>query len=192
MKASIKLFILFAGIGFIIACGQSSKMSQEEKEKWMQQGKEAVDKAATRVKDSLIQAMQAGGPLNAINVCKHIMESENAYGGEYEIRRTALKFRNPLNKPKLREKQVLEMMRDAHGRKQEIGPVLDAHDDGALYYYHPIMVQPLCLNCHGTPGKEITEEVFNEIKRKYPKDKAMGFAEGDFRGMWSVQLKAKI
>ncbi len=192
MKIEFKLLIFSVLLGFVYACGESSQMSDKDKEKWMQQGKQAVDAASKRVKDSLVHAMQQRGPMAAVTACNHLMQGENPYGNTYEIRRTALKFRNPGNKPTQREKQVLEMMRDAHGRKQEIGPVLDLHENGDLYYYHPIMVQPMCLNCHGKPGYEITEAVFNAIKKTYPKDKAMGFSEGDFRGMWTVKLKSTL
>jgi cytochrome c len=51
------------------------------------------------------------------------------------------------------------------------------------------MMKPLCLNCHGEPGKQINEATFNAIKAKYPKDKAMGYKEGDFRGLWVVKVR---
>jgi len=59
-------------------------------------------------------------------------------------------------------------------------------------YYFPLKVLKLCLTCHGTPGKDIKPEVYEAIKRKYPEDKAIGYREGDFRGVVRVEIPVDL
>jgi hypothetical protein len=48
-----------------------------------------------------------------------------------------------------------------------------------------------CLNCHGTPGKEVLPENHELIKGLYPQDRATGYSMDDLRGMWSIRLSKK-
>jgi len=47
------------------------------------------------------------------------------------------------------------------------------------------------LNCHGEPGKEISEETLQKLNELYPEDKAIGHQIGDLRGMWSIKIPKK-
>jgi hypothetical protein len=42
------------------------------------------------------------------------------------------------------------------------------------------------LLCHGKPGVEVIDPVYNLILEKYPNDKAINFNTGDVRGIWSI------
>jgi hypothetical protein len=33
----------------------------------------------------------------------------------------------------------------------------------------------MCLQCHGTPNKQISDNTFSEIQKLYPNDKAVGY-----------------
>jgi cytochrome c553 len=46
-----------------------------------------------------------------------------------------------------------------------------------------------CLKCHGTPGVDQDASSQAKIQRLYPQDEATGYAEGDFRGLWSIRWK---
>jgi hypothetical protein len=63
--------------------------------------------------------------------------------------------------------------------------------DDSNVFYKPIFVQPLCLNCHGTPGKDLMEENYAAIKELYPEDKAINYSMGDLRGLWKVSFVAQ-
>jgi hypothetical protein len=53
-----------------------------------------------------------------------------------------------------------------------------------LYYYKPIYIaMPACLTCHGS---NLDAELHALISTKYPKDKAVGYALNDLRGLWKV------
>ena len=64
------------------------------------------------------------------------------------------------------------------------------HPAGATVFYAPIVLSnPLCLQCHGTPGREIVTATAEAIGQRYPKDRATGFRPGDIRGLWKVEFE---
>ena len=54
---------------------------------------------------------------------------------------------------------------------------------GRLGYLEPIYLQAMCLQCHGS---DLGSGVRERLAELYPEDRATGFAEGDFRGMFWV------
>ena len=48
----------------------------------------------------------------------------------------------------------------------------------------------MCLQCHGTE-KEVSPETYKAIKNLYPKDRALGYAENEVRGIWSIQFQVE-
>lgn len=63
--------------------------------------------------------------------------------------------------------------------------------DNKVHYYKPILIQPMCLSCHGTAGKEIASELLLVLDSLYPGDKARGYKAGDLRGMWHIVFDKK-
>ena len=62
-------------------------------------------------------------------------------------------------------------------------------EDGQQVYYAPIIITtPLCLKCHGEPGKDITAPDLIVLSMLYPEDKATDFKLGDLRGLWKVRF----
>ncbi len=57
--------------------------------------------------------------------------------------------------------------------------------DGRIAYAEPLMIQPLCLMCHGA---SLAPEVQQVLATRYPEDRATGYAEGDLRGIAWVEL----
>lgn len=53
------------------------------------------------------------------------------------------------------------------------------------YVVKPIYMKGVCLKCHGS---KIPLETKKLLEEKYPKDKAIGYKEGDFRGLFWVKL----
>ena len=60
--------------------------------------------------------------------------------------------------------------------------------DGRSAYAEPLVIQALCLACHGTV---IAPDVQAAIAEKYPADRAIGYADGDLRGVAWVELPAR-
>jgi hypothetical protein len=113
-----------------------------------------------------------------------------AYG--VKIKRTSFKFRNPKNKPDKMEERALSFFETAikGGKKPEYYIQTFRSGNQTIYrYYKPLFVAPLCLNCHGKDNMNIPAEVLQEITKRYPKDKARGYSEGEFRGVIRVEFK---
>jgi len=93
------------------------------------------------------------------------------------IRRTALKYRNPANKPDKTDEDVMYALVDS----KDFKPV--AVDMGSTYrVYKPLRIETRCLACHGDENR-MSKQVKQMIKEKYPEDMATGFKEGDLRGV---------
>ncbi len=108
------------------------------------------------------------------------------------VRRTSLKTRNKLNDPDSLETMLL----DSYLYNVENGVALDDNvqqvDEEYLLYTKPIVLNnPLCLQCHGEVGKDLSLADYETIKSLYPRDEAVNYQPGDFRGMWSIKLSKK-
>lgn len=125
--------------------------------------------------------------LNAIPIVDSLASIYKA-----EIKRVSFKTRNPGNKPDDIEKEILDAYQYTAGQNQTPGDNVQMLDQGQILYTRPIMIpNTLCLNCHGQPGKELTAETHELIRKLYPGDEAFGYAIGDLRGMWSIRMSRK-
>ena len=103
------------------------------------------------------------------------------------VRRTALKYRNPKNKPdvtdtKVMEKMLAEMKAGTFKKKPVVVSV-----GGTKLVYVPLIAEKACLKCHG-PAEKIDPKARETIARKYPNDMATGFHEGDLRGVVVAEI----
>lgn len=139
-------------------------------------------------------AMTAGGPAQAIGVCKDRapkIASDAAARTGMQIKRVSLKNRNPKGVPDAWETEALASLekRLAAGEKPE---TLDTHavvntPDGKMFRYAKALVtQPACLSCHG-PLENISPEVKAKLATEYPADKATGYNAGMIRGVLSIK-----
>lgn len=151
----------------------------------------AVADFAAALKTELSAAMQAGGPLNAIEVCNTrapaIAEAVSLDSG-MQLARVSLRNRNPGNAPNEWQSAVL----DDFAARAAAGEPLDglswqetAVSDGRREYrfMQAIPTASLCLACH---GETIAPPVAEKIAKLYPEDRASGFREGDLRGAFVV------
>jgi len=112
------------------------------------------------------------------------------YPANIRVYRTALKYRNPENKPDATDTKVMEQMEAAikAGSFKKKPMVVDV--DGKERVYVPLLTQKACLKCHG-PAEKIDSKVRETIAKKYPDDKAVGFKEGDLRGVIVAEIAPK-
>lgn len=144
-----------------------------------------------RLKQELVSAMQAGGPLAAVSVCRDraapIADSVAAASG-WEVGRTSLRVRNPDNAPDSWERAGMEAMAArAAGGAPAAGLV---HEGvvrvGEHRYYRYLQAIPtaeVCTLCH---GESLSPELAAHIGALYPDDRATGFRVGDLRGAFTV------
>ena len=126
------------------------------------------------------------GPLNAISVCKErapaIAASLSVDG--IKIGRTSHRLRNPANVAPGWVNTVLESYLDDDSDRAPRNVSLPDNREG---YVEPIMLQPLCVTCH---GGSLTSELAAHINKEYPDDAATGFEVGDLRGVYWVEYSA--
>lgn len=138
---------------------------------------------------TLQSALQAGGPLNAIDVCAieapKIAQQLSEESG-WEVTRVSLKARNSSTAvPDTWETQVLNMF-DQRQRAGESPATLNVAEtvNGSFRYMQAQPTAPLCLTCHGS---EVSQEVLSAIRAKYPNDLAIGYLAGQIRGAISLR-----
>jgi len=104
------------------------------------------------------------------------------------ISRISIKYRNPANSPDTLDLTII----NAYARQLAEGQALQPHleySGNNVIFYSPIVIQnPMCLLCHGEPGRTIDQANYDFIRSKYPDDLATGYQLGDLRGVWKVQF----
>lgn len=185
----------------LVACGEPSGSAPPEprRPKWSHVSSEALsvaqkaqsDRAAAarellarRLLERLTGAIASGGAASAIGVCRAeapLLAAAVAREQGVRIGRTSHKLRSGMNAAPDWAVAYVDM--------QVAQPVLLAHPDGRLAALHPIRVLPACLACHG-PADSLSADVRTALARDYPADRATGFAEGDLRGWFWVEVPA--
>lgn len=133
----------------------------------------------------LSEAMGKGGAAAAIDVCATrapaIAKEVSAERGVM-IGRTSFKLRNPENTPPVWADLELDH------RPEE--PTYFADRSGRFGALAPIRLAASCLQCHGS-NDDIASATRAALEAQYPSDQATGFAEGDLRGWFWVEVPAQ-
>jgi hypothetical protein len=183
--------------GTMLSCQESSTPQEQEatpdpNQLLLDKGQEITAATFTALGGQLQKALKEGGVQHAIDYCNvkalPITDSLSRLHDAL-IRRVSFKARNPVNLPSTREIEVMQTYQQAIQAGETPVPMLQELGSNRVAYYAPIIVQDLCLKCHGEVGTDIAEADYSVIKDFYPKDKAVGFHAGDLRGIWSIQLK---
>lgn len=178
----------------ISSCGVKEKKSVQKEDpiqkEILQKGEEIANLTQAELLKNVSHAMGTGGPVYAIDFCNlramHLKDSLSVIHN-CEIRRIAVKYRNPLDRPQSEtEKEQLEKYQENFENAETLKPEVYVFDD-RIEYYKPILINKgACLVCHGQPGEQIAEETMEIIQERYPNDLATGFAMDDFRGAWKI------
>ncbi|NEN25066.1 DUF3365 domain-containing protein [Cryomorpha ignava] len=196
-----KVFALFAILVSIIlySCaggGENNKNSNVklspdfDLDQYTKAGKQYADSAQKMLGMNLKMALAEGGAIGALNFCsiRAISITDSAAKMmNVDLQRVSDKPRNPMNTADIEELKMIGAMKNMHDSGKSIDPIMVRKGNGAIGYY-PIIIQPFCLQCHGIPGREINPETAAVIAQLYPVDKAIGYEDGDLRGMWKVTM----
>lgn len=141
-------------------------------------------------KRDLQEALRLGltkGPVEAIGACRvQAPEIAKALSQDgISLGRTSHRLRNPANSPPEWVSPILgAYVDDSADRAPRVVPL----PDNRFGYVEPIVIQPLCLTCH---GEDLAPDVAARINELYPEDHATEFNDGDFRGVFWVDFPAK-
>lgn len=144
----------------------------------------AKDEMASTLMGELKGELESGGPSGAVVVCRDMapMISEHVADNHgLKIGRTSHRLRNPDNLPPAWAEAAVEAVSETAGYME--GPA------GELGVMLPIKLGAPCLSCHGADGA-LDADVRSALAESYPEDRATGFAEGDLRGWFWVEVPA--
>lgn len=153
---------------------------------------QACDTLQKNLGSQLKAALEAGGPVAALAVCNTVAQpvtqsTSDSLDG-INVTRTALKVRNPVNAPSRQDQSVLEEWEKIiESGATSPDPRLIHVNESESVFYRPIMIQEVCLKCHGSP-ESFPEELKTMLGQLYPKDQATGYHLGDLRGAFKVKM----
>ena len=154
----------------------------------VEEAKGAVMALGSSLQGELKAALEAGGPVNAIDVChskapelaRQVSQEKN-----FTVTRVSLKNRNPvMGEPNDWQQAVLEDFEARRAAGEDPKPMAYADVvDGEFRFMKAIPTQAVCLKCHGVT---LAPDLAAKIAKLYPADEATGFSEGDIRGAFVV------
>jgi len=105
------------------------------------------------------------------------------------VRRTALKTRSVKNAPDVTDLEVMTSYeRKAIDKQLNPKDIVVTGKDGVYRVYKPLIINKVCLKCHGDINS-LSTDIKSVIDKNYPKDMATGFKLGDFRGVIVSEIK---
>ena len=148
----------------------------------------AMNDLGSRLKTALVARMQAEGPVAAVGFCHEeapLIAAAVSAEHDLKVGRTAVRHRSPANAPTPWQEEVLAGF-VTEAEERPAGSLSWVSREGGVYRQtRGIATEAPCLTCHGS---NIAEPVRAAIAAAYPDDQATGFAEGDLRGMFWVEI----
>lgn len=140
------------------------------------------------LRGALEGAMKRGSVADAVSACKleapAVAEAASAKAAVL-VGRVSDRLRNPDNTGRPWVAPLLAEYA-ATPRAEQPAHRLVALEGGGHGYVEPIYTAGLCLSCHGAT---LPPEVEAILASEYPADRARGYAEGDLRGLFWVELR---
>lgn len=156
------------------------------------EAREIVKAFATQLQGELKAAIEEGGPIKAIGMCKErapAIATELTTKTGWQVGRTSLKVRNTeLDTPDAWERQVLTEFEQRKAAGEDVqtmahAEVVETATGKTFRFMKAIPTAEVCLACH---GNAINPEVAAAIDQHYPNDQARGYSLGDIRGAFSL------
>ncbi len=187
--------VLFVLVG-MLSCKQGPKPSiqvESHQLDYMEIGKGYAQETQKVLGKNLMQTIQNEGVAQAVVFCNeqaYPLTDSMATHYKARIKRVSDKPRNPDNKANATELAYINTFKEKVAQGDSIIPIVK-EENGKVHFYAPIITQSLCLNCHGTPGKNIAPDVVRHLSELYPQDQAIGYDVGQVRGIWSIVFDAE-
>jgi hypothetical protein len=143
------------------------------------------------LRTELLAALEAGGPIAAIDVCRgkarEIAQRRSRESG-FRVGRTSLRVRNPRNAPDAWEARALETFQDRAAAGEPVAGLeyFEVVEHEGRRVFRQLLAIPMgepCLACH---GENLAPEVQAVVQAHYPDDRAVGFRVGEVRGAFTL------
>lgn len=169
----------------------STPATPEESEAVARKARPVATALMTTLSGRLQEAMAERGTAGALEFCnvealpltRRVAEEQGM-----EVTRTSLRLRNPANAADAVDAEALTWFQERIAAGGELPPrhVRKVAGDG-YRYYQPLVTGEACLQCHG-PRASLAADVLRALEERYPEDEAVGYAEGDWRGLLRVSV----
>jgi hypothetical protein len=198
MRTSIIILGVFLILSSV-ATGQTSRKSARDTTGSaiaLSRSRAAAEDLLSTLKGVLSEHMTSGGPVRAITACSdtaQVLTEQVEHRHRLSIRRVSEKWRNGLDEPDPYERNVLRRF-EVLSQEDDLGPATEytqiTLDDSirVFRYMRPIVIQPVCLSCHG-PIDRLHPEVLRVLEERYPDDIAVDYKDGDMRGAVTVKVE---
>lgn len=156
-------------------------------------GKELAMQIKANLGKNLGMALSEKGAAGAVEFCNTraipITDSMSIVLNA-KIKRVSDKPRNENNQANADELAYIQEWKDAKLKGEVFAPKV-TEQNGKMIGYYPIETNAMCMQCHGEPIKQVNKETLSKISKLYPADKALGYAEGEIRGIFVVEMDKK-
>lgn len=186
------LISILVVIGISCNTNNLNKVQNVTDSAYIKSGDSIVQKTFDTLRKTLLKTIDEKGLSGAIRFCNiEALPVTSMYASpEISVSRVTDKTRNPKNALGEKDQTIWTNYQTALVKKDSLrSQIINTADE--VHYYKPIMMQPMCLNCHGTPGKELAAAQIRIIDSLYPTDQAKGYKTGDLRGMWHIVFNKK-
>jgi hypothetical protein len=192
MKALLLLIPAFTALSCQEHKSVQNELRENEIDAYTRRGDSIVKMTFDTLRNTLVTTIGKEGVSGAVKVCKVKAKGITSLYSRQDltVSRISDKARNPANKIDSEDSTIWNKVLEMAARHDSMSPVVVARNK-EVHYYKPILIQPICLSCHGQKGKEISSEVMQVIDSLYPSDLATGYKTGDLRGIWHLVFKNK-
>jgi hypothetical protein len=185
----MKIWVPLLPVLMLISCGSKESSTTERIDStYVSRGNVIAKISFETISGELQKALADGGIENALHYCNeraYPITDSLAIAHGVSIKRVSNKNRNPSNRSDKVEDYLIKGFSIELSEGKELTPKLILKDDTILFY-KPIITNALCLNCHGTAGRELTLQNDSLIRKLYPYDKAVGYQVNQLRGLWRI------
>jgi hypothetical protein len=186
---------VIAGLAMSFAFGGAAGGAPTEQEA-LGTARRVANTFTDTLRDQLNANVQEKGAADSLPQCYYqalTLRKEIETTNDVKVKRTSSRLRNARNAPDGYEREALG--RFEKFAKQGSMPTDEIRretlDGKAVFrYVRPITVGASCLPCHGEAAS-LAAGVKRVLEEKYPDDQAVGYKEGDFRGLLSEVIPAE-
>jgi len=175
--------------GLELSVADKASMTREwQQRRAVERAEQAIAELQTTLVGRLKAELGKGGPQAAVAVCRDEAQQLTAAIGaknQLEIGRTSDRVRNPANTP--RPWMSAHVTSWSGARAADASPAVFELAGGGVGVLRPIGTMDLCVMCHG-PSAAVQATIGNVLAASYPTDRAVGFAPGDLRGWFWVEV----
>jgi hypothetical protein len=158
---------------------------------WQQRGDSIISRTFDTLRNTLQRAIAEKGYAGAVGTCNsQALPLTRSYASQgIRVKRTSAWLRNPANAPDSLEAVILEKYGQWVSNSKPLKPMLQKDPSGTRHYFKPIMLQAMCMPCHGNTRTDISEDTRAALRQWYPADQAVNFKEGSWRGIWHLTFE---